>query len=671
MDTSGGLWMTLLMALTSDPSDPEHSVHKSAVEAANYYLKIERPEHALEIVDTLLDTEERLDFYRMNGFIDNLIEVLLETHNVPEVYRILKGSNGFEEGAIIAKRFNDVKTHLTFLLLDIKAKLWTCDPAYTEMEKQSDIQKLQLLEKEIFDDFAKEQITYCIAVLKNNFEDYKNILDTSYGFMKSITFDAFLKAFKPTKYRLKSIISILRNLECLLKIYKLLLHQGFINKHIRIFYHIKILYNGKGDRCIFPPIILQTLQVKRYEEDINGNVIVLLTELKETLIKYTRSIAKSWLKILDKLLGKNDHSGRNSFEDCVKAKDMIKILQYCINLISCKHYFEQFGISYAKELDYCVTETMLLNVLSLPWVCYIPNNHRTVEALFNVPIIANLFYQLRLEKSWVFQGSTDKFFNFKRFTMQKIDRCSLEVLSDQKIASFVSNLEIITIGILAIMSKHHYFIIPQSYEIVTEWFNEINDCKFFSTLRKQWEDGFDLLTQFIKILLGDDPFTNILARAYIMTHPDHYLIRYQFERCFVLALTLLGNLVPLLDDNAKNIFQISLQAIYKLSTATQANNTSHPKIFKHLIFEAANATTTDQLFAIIYEIQKLYSRKMVTFNIQNKKTQSFEVVEPMNFPSVPLYPESTTAQNSRKEKLDCFSAELELIPKEELNENDT
>ena len=661
MDTSGGLWMTLLMALTSDPSDPEHSVHKSAVEAANYYLEIERPEHALEIVDTLLDTEERLDFYRMNGFIDELIEALLKSRNISEVYRVLKGSNEFEEGAIIAKGFNDVKTHLTFLLLDIKAKLWTCDPEYTEMAKQSDLQKLQLLQKEIVDDFAKEQIAYCTAVLKNNYEDYINILDTSYGFMKSITYDAFLKAFKPKKYRLKSIISILRNLECFLRIYNVLVHQGFINKQIRIFYHIKILFNGKGDSCIFPPIILQKLQVKRYELDINGNVIVLLTELKESLIKYTRSIAKSWLKILDKLLGKNVHSSGISFQHCVKAKYMIKTLQYCINLISCKHYFEQFKISYAKELDYSVTETMLLNVLSFPWICYIPNDHTTVEALLNVPVIANLFGQLRLVKNWALQGNTDKFCNFKRFTQQKIDRYSKEELSDQKIASFISELEIITIGILAIMSKDHYLIIPQSYEIVTEWFNEINGRKFFSTLRKQWEDGFDLLTQFIKILLGDDPFANILARTYIMTHPDHYPICYQFERCFVLALTLLGNLAPLLDDGTKNLFQISLQGIYKVSTAIQAKNTSDPKIFRYLIFEAANAATTDQLFDIIYKIQKLYSRKMITFNIQNKKKQSFEEVEPKNFPSFPLYPESTTGQNSSK--LDCFSAELELIPK--------
>ena len=664
MDISGGLWMTLLMALTSDPSDPEHSVHKSAVEAANYYLEIERPEHALEIVDTLLDTEERLDFYRMNGFIDELIEVLLKTNNISEVYRVLKGSNEFEEGAIIAKGFNDVKNHFTFLLLDIKAKLWTCDPAYTEIAKQSEIQKLQLLENKIFYRYSKEQITHCIAVLKNNFEDYKDALDTLYGFIKSITFDAFLKAFKPLNYRLNAIIPILKNLECLLRTYNLLVHQGFINKQIRIFYHIKIIYDdNKADRCIFPPIVLQKLQVNRYEVDMNGNVIVPLAELKESLIKYIKSIAKSWLKILDKLLGKNIHSSGNSFQHCVKAKDMIKTLQYCINLISCKHYFEQFGISYATELDYCVTETMLLNVLSLPWICYVPNDHTTVVALLNVPVIANLFGKLRLVENWAFQGNTDKFFNFKRFTKQTIDRYSIEVLSDQKIASFVSELEIITIGILAIMSKHHYLIIPQSYEIVTDWFDEINDCKFFSTLRKQWEDGFDLLTQFIKILLGDDPFANILARTYIMTHPDHYPICYQFERCFVLALTLLGNLAPLLDDDTKNLFQISLQGIYKVSTAIQAKNTSDPKIFRYLIFEAANATTTDQLFDIIYKIQKLYSRKMMTFNIQNKKKQSFEEVEPKNFPSFPLYPESTTGQNSSKEKLDCFSGELELISK--------
>ena len=102
MDTSGGLWVTLLMALTSDPSDPEHSVRKSALEAAYYYLRIGKPEHALKIVATLVDMKNRLDFYKSEGFIDETIEFLLEAGNIYELYRVLKGNNRFEEGANIA-----------------------------------------------------------------------------------------------------------------------------------------------------------------------------------------------------------------------------------------------------------------------------------------------------------------------------------------------------------------------------------------------------------------------------------------------------------------------------------------------------------------------------------------------------------------------------------------
>lgn len=86
MDESGGLWVTLLMALTTDPSDPEHSVHKSALEAAHYYLRIGKPEHALKTVDALLDTKSRLNFYRNEGFADKIIKLLLETGEMYELY---------------------------------------------------------------------------------------------------------------------------------------------------------------------------------------------------------------------------------------------------------------------------------------------------------------------------------------------------------------------------------------------------------------------------------------------------------------------------------------------------------------------------------------------------------------------------------------------------------
>ena len=195
------------------------------------------------------------------------------------------------------------------------------------------------------------------------------------------------------------------------------------------------------------------------------------------------------------------------------------------------------------------------------------------------PVIADLFEQLRFPTEWAFQGNTKQFYNFKRFAKETIDRYSTTLPSDEKVSSFVSELEIITIGLLAafsVINNHHCVIIPQSYEIVTEWFN---NRRLFQLLRKpsiKFEDAFDLFLKIIKMLLGNDPFTNILARACIMQYPDHYPVQYQFERCLVLALTLFGNLAPLLEDDIRNSFQLSLQTIDKLSSTIKAKNTSHP-----------------------------------------------------------------------------------------------
>ena len=653
MDASGGLWVTLLMALTSDPSDPEHSVEKSALEAANYYIRIGKPEYAIKIVATLVDTKNRLEFYRSVGLIDGTIEYLLETRKIDELYRVLKGNNRFEEGANIALKFNDIENHIGFVVLDIKAKLWTHDASYTEIEKQDDIQKLQLLEQQLQTHkyYTKEQINYCIAMLKNSRKDYNNILLTSYGFMRLITFDAFLNAFKPKN----NVIPILKNLGFLLRLHKL--HQEelkYVDVRMKIFYHIKVFFRDGEYKCSFPPIMLLKLHVNTYEIDIDGNVTMPFKELKVLLDRHIRSIAKSWLKVLDELLGKIKQP-KNGLKRCVRVKNMIGTLRYCTNLISCKYYYEQFGVSYAEELDYDVTGTMLLNVLSLPWICYIPNDHTSVQVFLQVPVIEDLFKQLQFPESWAFQGNTKKqFHNFKKFAKETIDRYSSSVPADENLASFISEFEIITIGLLAAFSKinkDHSVIVPQSYEIVTQWFNEINNRRFFSLIRKppiKYEEAIDLSLKIIKILLGNDPFINIFVRTCIMKYPDHYPLQYQFERCLVLSLTLFGNLAPILEDDIRYLFQIRLQTIDKLSTTTQAQNTSHPKVFRCLISEAANAVATNELFVVMYKIQKLYCRKMAKLDLQ-MKMKPYEVVEPVDFPCSLLYPaDSTTTQNSKE-----------------------
>ena len=451
MDTSGGLWVTLLMALTSDPSDPEHSVEKSALEAANYYIKIKKPEDAIKIVSTLVDTENRLEFYKSNRLIDATIEHLLETRKIDELYRVLKGNDRFEEGANIAIKLNDTENHIVFVVLGIKAKLWKNDASYTEIEKQDDIQKLQLLEQQTHKYYIKEQINYCITVLKNNPKDYNNILSTSYGFMKPITFDTFLNAFQPKS---NHVIPILKNLRFLLRLYKL--HQeklNYVDVRMKNFYHIKV-FNRDGEyKCSFPPIMLLKL-CDTSEKDTDGNVTMPLKELKELLDRHIRSMAKSWLKVLDQLLGKITQP-KDDFKQYIGVKKTIETLRYYSNLISCKYYYEQFGVSCTEELDYHVTdtETMLLDVLSLPWICYIPNNYRAVEVFLQVPVIEVVVEQLQFPGNWAFQGNTKEFLNFKKFAKETVDRYSSIVPADEQLASFISELEIITIGILAAFSK--------------------------------------------------------------------------------------------------------------------------------------------------------------------------------------------------------------------------
>ena len=668
-ESAGGLWLTLIMALTSDPSDPEHSVSKSALEAAYYYLRIEKPEQALKTVANLVNTKDRLDFYISEGFVDEAMTLLPKVKPMYEVYRIMKANNWFKEGARIALDYNDIKNHITFELLHIKEKLWSHDTLYTEIEKQQDIEKLQLLKKQNHIFYMKEQINYHIVVLKNIVEDYNKVINISNGFMKPITFDAFLHAFISDV----QVVPIIKNLGFLLKIHKL--HQDrldYVDIQMKTFYHIKTFSHDGEYKCNFPPMMLQKLQVKRYETDVDGTVVMPLKRLKVAINRHTRSIAKSWLKVLDELLGKNIQD-IGTFKQYVKVKDIIQALWYCTNLISCKYYYEQFEISYAQDLDYCVTKTMLINLLSLPWVCYMPNNHKSVEVFLCVPVIVQLFDQLNFSKEWAFQGSTKQFYDFKEFVEETVDYYSSKVLIDKAVASFISDLEIITIGLLAILSenKNYYLIVPQSYEMVIGWFNEINTRRALSAqaLRKtsrslKVEDILDCFLKIIKLLLGNDPFTSVLARTCTTEFPDHYPIQYQFERCFVLVLTLFGNLAPLMDDDLKKLFQLNLQTIDKLSLTMKLNNTSHPRKFRCLINEAANAITTDELHIVIYKIQKLYCRKMVKFNVRLRKSL-FEIVEPINFPSFHLYPDTTTIQYSKEEKIDDFSAELELTPKKE------
>ena len=60
----------------------------------------------------------------------------------------------------------------------------------------------------------------------------------------------------------------------------------------------------------------------------------------------------------------------------------------------------------------------------------------------------------------------------------------------------------------------------------------------------------------IRILLGDALFDSMLSKSFLMEYPPGCPFQqYQFERYFVLALTLLGNLAHHLVYDIKMLFQ--------------------------------------------------------------------------------------------------------------------
>ena len=117
--------------------------------------------------------------------------------------------------------------------------------------------------------------------------------------------------------------------------------------------------------------------------------------------------------------------------------------------------------------------------------------------------------------------------------------------------------------------------------------------------------------------------------------------QYQFERYFVLALTLLGNLTHNLSYDVKMLFQRNLRFL----TASTGKVKLRQDNLIPMINEAANACTTKQIFMIIYKIQKLHYRNMVTFDFNDN---CFKAILPKTFQSFPLYSKVESIQTHRK-----------------------
>ena len=351
--------------------------------------------------------------------------------------------------------------------------------------------------------------------------------------------------------------------------------------------------------------------------------------------------------MLDKIFGEGSksplvYSGIKSFW---------KFLSRHTLLIEYKYYCEQFGIEFdiVDDSAPCSAIQLLLSVLNLEWIHYIPFNHPEVQGFVeNITkpwmVVSKVFKQAIkknaediLEQS-VFQGSTIviniacmKFSEFAGSTIEKY--VSMSVDESSTIDKIVSELELVAIGLLGIVSlleEHSTIILPQSYQIVLDLFNDFNGCNLLYLLTLDQEAVWHILQSLIMILLGnsDDSDDGLLAKAFtIQNSKKNHMKEFGFERYFVLILTLLGNLAPFLDLHIKSLFA-------KISSKLAKNSGDSFADKKSLASKVICVSNVVEVFKIIDEIQAKYSRGMVTYDFVNF---NFKLVHPTDFPQSEIY----------------------------------
>ena len=650
MDKTESLLPTALnMAL--DANSPIAKYHKSelALKTSNYYLRNNRPGYALETA-IFIDVDERKRFYKSNGFIDEYINLLQKTENLSELYWFLKGCKNFEEGANIAMKFNDITNYIILRIMTIRSKLIqnqnvSCQ-IYSIEAQQNDAMELHLLFKKTEDYYLQQQLLYYITVLegRSNHTDLKE-------YFKIKAFDLRVNVFKDDA----DVPTIFKNLRLLLNLH----NNNYSDLNlcmIKFFDVLKI-----GQKYYISPLMLQELRVsdtKVYncKRDEFGMAIMNRLQLQALFRKHTKSFAEKWLKILDKILGYKDdkyNERYHKFYSYVKVSDIINVIHYYINNIERKYYYDTFhiGCNCPNILGNDIS-VMLKNLLSFPWICYIQVVHKSVETFTWNPAIKSAIYsaigQVEVEEfieKWIFHGVNQQISNFIIFIEETIDSCLSTEIEMIELSPVVSKLEIITIGLLGIFSNinsEHEIVLPQSYEMVTNIFDSVNDYSFFSLITNSKMDSTDILLYYLRliveILLGDMHSKSLLSMAISMKYPDNYPKQYQFERCLVLALTLLGNLASYEND----FYMLFYQSFKFLKTLTNKLR-SHQKDFIPIINKIVNAFTTREVFIIINTIQQLHKRNMVIFNHPNS---CFKKVLPANFPCFPLYSKPKVAQES-------------------------
>ena len=589
-------------------------------------------------------------FYKKNGFINECIDLLQKAKRFKELYYLLKGHNKLEEGVNIARKHNDADGHIMFVLMNIRSNLLqnANHPIYPKEAQQKDAQSLHLLLKDTHDKHLKQQLLYYTALLEGRNDWYDTYGCLSAGYLKVKAFDLYVGTLTN---RLPHFNAIFKNLRQLLQ-----LHNSTFDESMIKFFDV-VKYDEKY--CMSSLMLLDlhvpdTEMYKKYKRDCNGMFILNGSQIQLLFSNHTKSFATKWLKILDIVLGHKCEK----YAKCrgyTKVQDIIEVMHFYTYIIECKYYYDKFKIRCPEFMNSDIS-TMLTKLLSLPWICYVPVTDESVVALIENHAVNSAFIKLKIYNSeryvtnWVFQHN-QKIINFPKHAEETINAYLSIQISEIKLiylSPVVSELEIITIGLLGILSKvnnQQNIIIPQSYEISIRFFDTFNCGSLFSLLDDSKMNQVDTLCLFymiIKSLLGDTLSNSMLSKSLLMEYPRSCPFQqYQFERYFVLALTLLGNLTHNLSYDVKMLFQRNLRFL----TASTGKVKLRQDNLIPMINEAANACTTKQIFMIIYKIQKLHYRNMVTFDFNDN---CFKAILPKTFQSFPLYSKVESIQTHRK-----------------------
>ena len=638
MDGTGRLLpVALETALKADPPKSEFFISDIALKTANYYIQDNKPGFALQTAD-FIAVNKRIDFYKTNNFITEYIDLLQRTRRLKELYHFLKGCNKFQEGANIAKKFNDADNHIIFVIMTIKSKL-SQNANYTKEAQQVDAKQLKLLSKNACSHHLQQQLLYYIALLEGR-KDWYNIyksLNDRYFTIKA--FDSYVCVFENDLSNL-DVSAIFKNLCQLLYLHNAKLDESMIKGFD--------VLRGEGKYYI-SSLMLQELCdsdiITEYKKDCDGMFVLNKSQLTRLFSSHTKSFAINWLKIIDKVLGYDEEQQYAKFSGYVKVHDIINVMYYYTDAIEHKYYYDKFKIKCPEKTNSDISKKLVI-LLNFSWICYIPFTHNSVKALIENRAVNSAFVKLGIRnstaftKKWVFrQYGSQTIINFIKFAEETVNayvsvfkRLNVRMID---LSPVISELEIITIGLLGIFSevdREHKIVIPQSYEIATGFFNAINFYHLFSLLsdsEKEYGKILQLFHTIIKFLLGNADFNCMLSMAFVLKYPEGCpLKQYQFERYFVLALVLLGNLAPHLPNDVKVLFLQNFRFLETLKVKHQKDD------IKQMLEEAVNASTTNEIIMIICKIQRVHFRSMITFDFNNN---CFKIVPPENFQSLPLF----------------------------------